>query len=211
MRRARLPRVFVKLQHGSAASGSVAFASSPRGFSAVTTVEVFEHEGAVRLYNTRHVRRLTDVRAIAQLIDALIPYGVHVEQWVPKAGLDGAITDLRWLVVAGEPAHCVLRKSRHPMTNLHLGGERGDAQALLSKLSPDSHAALLATARRVAKLFPGANHLGLDIAITADLRAHAVLEVNVFGDLLKGVLHDGLDPYDLQVRHLLGPQFGAAA
>ena len=106
------------------------------------------------------------------------------------------------LVVAGEPAHVVLRKSKHPMTNLHLGGHRADPSALLSRMSEAARDSLLATARRTAAHFPGALHLGLDIAVATDLRRHCVLEVNVFGDLLKGVLHNGLDPYELQVRHL---------
>src|SRR5262249_14138220 len=103
MRRARLPRVFVKLQHGSAASGMVALATSPRGVAAWTTVQ-YERRLGVELFNTRAVRRIEGAAGIAAIINALIPLGVHVEAWVPKVGIDGAACDLRVLVVNGEPA-----------------------------------------------------------------------------------------------------------
>ena len=40
MQQRRLPRVFIKLQHGSAASGIIALATSPRGMTAATTIEL---------------------------------------------------------------------------------------------------------------------------------------------------------------------------
>ena len=49
---------------------------------------------------------------------------------VPQGGLDGRVVDLRVVVVAGRPTHVVVRGSRSPMTNLHLGGVRGDLDAV---------------------------------------------------------------------------------
>ena len=92
----------------------------------MTTVEMVSSAVGVRLYNTRALRRYTSAAEIARLIDALAPHGLQVEAWIPKASVDGRIADLRFLVIAGEPAFRVLRKSRHPITNLHLGGERAD-------------------------------------------------------------------------------------
>lgn len=204
MRDARLGRVFVKLQHGSAASGIVALAQSPRGMSAWTTAEVVEARDGVRLYNSRAVRRLDGVREIAQLIDALIALGVHVEAWIPKAGSDGATCDLRVLMVDGEPAHMVLRRSRTPFTNLHLLNERADATALTSRMSVEARDDLLATCRKAAKVFGRSLHVGLDVAVTADLKRAYVLEANAFGDLIKGVELDGLDTYAWQLSKLPG-------
>jgi hypothetical protein len=201
MQAARMPRVFVKLRHGSAAAGTVALATSKFGMHAVTTVEMVSSAAGVRLYNTRALRRYTSPAEIARLIDALAPHGLQVEAWIPKASVDGWITDLRVLVIAGEPAFRVLRKSRHPITNLHLGGERADADALLSRMTPKAAAALDATCRAVAKAFPGALQIGIDVAVAAGLARHYVLEVNAFGDLLKGITTgQGLDAYDVQLR-----------
>ena len=201
MRAARMPRVFIKLRHGSAAAGTVALATSAFGMQAVTTVDMVSDAAGVRLYNTRALRRYTAPADIARLVDALAPHGLHVEAWIPKASVDGRTADLRVLVVAGEPVFRVLRKSRHPITNLHLGGERGDADALVSRMSATAVVALESTCRAVARAFPGALQLGIDVAVACGLARHYVLEVNAFGDLLKGITtRDGLDAYDVQVR-----------
>jgi glutathione synthase/RimK-type ligase-like ATP-grasp enzyme len=201
MRSSCMPRVFVKLQHGSAAAGTVALATSKFGMRAVTTVEMVPSAGGVRLYNTRALRQYTSPAAIARLIDALAPLGLQVEAWIPKASVDGRIADLRVLVIAGEPVFRVLRKSRHPITNLHLGGERADADALLSRMPAKAVAALDATCHAVARAFPGALQVGIDVAVAAGLARHYVLEVNAFGDLLKGITtSQGLDAYDVQLQ-----------
>lgn len=201
MQARRMPRVFVKLRHGSAAAGTVALATSGLGMRAVTTVETVLAADGVRLYNTRALRHLASPLEIARLVDALAPHGLHVEAWVPKAGVDGMTADLRVVVVDGEPVIRVLRKSREPITNLHLGGERADAAALLSKMPAKAVAALDDTCRKVARAFPGALQLGIDVAVAGGLARHYVLEVNAFGDLLKGIATGrGLDAYDVQLR-----------
>lgn len=203
MRKAGLPRVFVKLRHGSAASGMVALATSPCGVAAWTTVQ-YERRRGVKLFNTRAVRRIEGAAGVAAVVDALIPLGVHVEAWVPKVGIGGAACDLRVLVVAGEPAHMVLRRSRTPFTNLHLGNERAPADALRTRMSEAAWFGLIDTCRRVGRRFADSFHVALDIAVAVDLRRHYVLEVNAFGDLLRGVHFDGLDPYAYEVARLPG-------
>jgi len=201
MRAAGLHRVFVKLQHGSAAAGAVALATSKFGMSAITTVEVVPSAAGLRLYNTRALHRYASPADIARLIDALAPYGLHVEAWIPKASVEGRIADLRVVTIAGEPVFRVLRKSRHPITNLHLGGERAEAGVLLSRMPARAVTALDETCRAVARAMPGALQLGIDIAVATGLVRHYVLEVNAFGDLLKGVItREGLDTYDVQLR-----------
>jgi hypothetical protein len=202
MRATHMPRAFVKLRHGSAASGMAALATSSRGFAAWTTTEVVKAPGGVKLFNTRAVRRIEGAANVRALIDALIPLGVHVEAWVPKAGIGGATCDLRVLVVAGEPAHMVLRKSRTPFTNLHLGNERAPAAELKARMSEAAWSDLIETCRHVGRRFAHSFHVALDVAVAADLRRHYVLEVNAFGDLLRGVHIDGLDPYAFEIAQL---------
>jgi hypothetical protein len=202
MREARLPRVFVKLRHGSAASGMAALATSPRGFVAWTTAELVELPDGVKLFNTRAVRRVEGAVRVRALVDALIPLGVHVEAWVPKAGIGGAACDLRVLVVDGAPGHMVLRKSRTPFTNLHLGNERAPAAELEARMGRAAWSELVETCRRAGRRFAGSLHVALDVAVATDLRRHYVLEVNAFGDFLRGVDLSGLDPYDLEIARL---------
>jgi hypothetical protein len=192
-------RAFIKLRHGSSASGIVAYERSPQQEWAYTTVEVVRDALGIRLYNTRRVRRLHSAAEIAEVVDELCRYEVHVERWIPKAGLDGATCDLRVLVVAGRPAHAVVRLANGPITNLHLLNRRADVGLLRSRVSESTWNEICDTCERVGALFPRSLHVALDIAVTPDLRKHFVLEVNAFGDLLKGVTHVGRTTHQLEV------------
>jgi hypothetical protein len=199
-------RVFVKPAHGSSASGVVAYQRAGARHQATTTVELVAGPDGVRLYNSRRVRVYRDQREIAVLLDALCRHRVHVEQWVPKAGLHGQVIDLRVLMISGQVRHTVVRLSRGPLTNLHLGNDRAGIAALLPRLGADAWAAAQATCARVAAAFPASLYLGIDLLITADYRAHVVGEVNAFGDLLYHTLDAGQDPYDAEIAALLGQE-----
>ncbi|MCA1218364.1 STM4014 family protein, partial [Streptomyces sp. 8L] len=123
MAAAGLRRAFVKIAHGSSASGVLAVETAGRGrVRAITSVE---RDASGRLFNSLRVRTYTAERDVAAIVDTLAPDGLHIEQWLPKATLEGRNADLRVVVVAGRATHAVVRTSRSPMTNLHLGGARG--------------------------------------------------------------------------------------
>lgn len=195
-------RVFVKLAHGSSASGVVAYQTDGVHELAITTVELVRTGGEPRLYNSRRVRRYERHEEIAALIDALARERVQVEQWLPKAGLNGRAFDLRVLVIAGRARHTVVRLSRSPMTNLHLKNERGDVGELRERMGDEAWREAMETCRRAAALFPRSLYAGIDLAMTPGFRKHAVLESNAFGDLLPGVTDDGEDSYTAEVRAL---------
>jgi hypothetical protein len=203
MRRTGCRRVFVKVAHGSSASGVVAYQTSGARQLALTTVEMVRRDGEVRLYNSRRIRRYDTPADVAALIDALAREGVRVEEWVPKAGFDGHVFDLRVVVIAGKARHVVVRMSRGPMTNLHLLNRRGDLSAALGRMAPDAWEAARQTCERAAAVFPDGLHLGVDLLIASGFRRHAVLEGNAFGDLLPGVLSEGMDTYEAEVRAVL--------
>lgn len=196
-------RVFVKLAHGSSASGIVAYAMDGRRQLAMTTVEVVRDRGELRLYNSRTIRRIEDDREIAELINVLARERVHAERWVPKAGIDGHVFDLRVVVIAGRAEHIVVRMSRGPMTNLHLKNRRGDPAVVKTRMLPDAWDAACRTCEAAAAQFPGCLHAGIDLLIAPGYRRHAVLEVNAFGDLLHGVTCQGVDTYSAEIRALL--------
>jgi len=182
---------------------------APGRVVATTSVELVRAGGRVRLYNSLRVRRYRDERDVATIVDALAPDGLHVERWFPKAGLAGRVVDLRVLVVAGRPTHVVVRASRTPMTNLHLGGQRGALDAVRAAAGEGHYAEALRTCVRVAAQFPSCLHVGVDLMFSADWRRHAVAEVNAFGDLLPGLLADGRDPYAEQIHAVATGRFAA--
>jgi hypothetical protein len=193
-------RVFVKPAHGSSASGVLALRYAGDRVRATTSVELDRG----RLYNCLRVRDYTDESTVATIIDALAPDGLHVERWFPKAGLGERVVDLRVVVIAGRPTHAVVRASRSPMTNLHLGGRRGDLAELRRAAGARAYDDALATCARVGELFPGSLHVGVDLMFSADWSHHAVAEVNAFGDLLPGLLVDGRDTYAEEVAAWVG-------
>src|SRR4029079_8551921 len=153
-----------------------------------------------RLYNSLRIRRYTALDDVRDLIDFLACERVQVEEWLPKAALDGDEPfDLRIVVIAGQPRHLVVRQGRGPMTNLHLGNRRGDPVAFLAKLGEERFQLMQATCRQAAALFTDTLYAGVDVLLTPGFRRQVVLEINAFGDLLPGVEHEGLDTYAAEV------------
>jgi glutathione synthase/RimK-type ligase-like ATP-grasp enzyme len=180
-------RVFVKPAHGSSASGVMALETAGGGRVQATTSVERDAEG--RLFNSLRVRRYGSEREVAALVDALAPDGLHIERWLPKASQRGRVADLRVVVVAGRATHAVVRTSRSPMTNLHLGGLRGDlaeARAATEAVG-GSWTGALAVCERAAACFPGVSRVGVDLLPSTGWRRFAVGEVNAFGDLLPGL------------------------
>jgi hypothetical protein len=210
MREAEMPRVFVKLAHGSSASGVVAYQVGGERHQAMTTVEMVQSADGVRLFNNRRVRVYRDRGEIAALIDALCCHRVHVEQWIPKAGFEGRTLDLRVVVIGGAARHVVVRLSRHTMTNLHLSGGRTRGrmplEGLEGRLSAASWAAARETCERALGLFPKSLYAGIDLLIASDYRRHAIAEVNAFGDLLFNVWYEGRDTFAEEIAEVLSAE-----
>ncbi|EGX59235.1 hypothetical protein SZN_13571 [Streptomyces zinciresistens K42] len=208
MREHRMPRLFVKPAHGSSASGVLAVESGGAGRIRATTSVEIAPGGA--LHNSLRVRRYDRERDIAAVVDALAPDGLHLERWVPKASQRGRAADLRVVVVDGRATHAVVRTSRTPLTNLHLGGSRGDLAAVRDAVVaaggrwPD----LLEVCERAASCFPGTLCVGVDLLPAVGWRRVFVGEVNAFGDLLPGLT--GLPGSGAEDRDTYAAQVAAA-
>ncbi|MFJ8845738.1 STM4014 family protein [Streptomyces cyaneofuscatus] len=209
MREHRMPRAFVKLAHGSSASGVLAVETAGPGRVRASTSVERDAEG--RLFNSLRVRRYTTEAEVGALVDALAPDGLHIERWLPKASQRGRAADLRIVVVGGRATHAVVRTSLSPMTNLHLGGARGDLDEVRAAVSAVGGCwrEALAICERAAACFPGTLCVGVDLLPAAGWRRFAVGEVNAFGDLLPGLTGlpgsgaEGLDTYAAQVAAVL--------
>jgi hypothetical protein len=55
----------------------------------------------------------------------------------------------------------------------------------------------------MARCFPNSLYAGIDLLIEASFRSHAIAEVNAFGDLLPGIMHEGHDTYGAEIATLL--------
>ncbi|MEL6164770.1 MAG: STM4014 family protein [Cyanobacteria bacterium J06628_3] len=198
-----LERVFTKLSHGSSASGVIAYRANSRFESAITTVERVRENGKTLLYNSRRIRNYTKREEIADIINILIAEGVQVEEWLPKARLQGCGFDLRIVVINGEAQHTVVRLGKSPMTNLHLGNERGDINEFLEKVGDSNWQKMNRTCEQAADLFPNSLYCGVDLMIFPDWEQHAVLEINAFGDLLPGVFWNGMDTYMSEIKAVM--------
>ncbi|MEJ2612929.1 MAG: STM4014 family protein [Candidatus Thiodiazotropha sp.] len=190
-----LKRVFIKPRYGSGASGILALDRRPHLLSALTTIEVANDSW----FNTRKLRHLRGHETIAPIIDRLAGWGLHCERWMPKLRIGPFETDCRFLIVDGHVDFAVLRKSRSPITNLHLLNQRADISEVRSLLSQDVWNQIEITLSGIARMFPKSFHLAVDLAIHANRRDHFVLEINAFGDFLQNVFHQGMNSYQWQL------------
>ncbi len=198
-----ISRVFIKLAHGSSASGVVAYERRAGLERATTTVERVVEQGEMKFYNSRRIRQYRKSTEIADIINFLAAESVQVETWLPKARIAGREFDVRVVVIGGKACHAVMRVSNSPMTNLHLGNDRLKITDLPPGLTADNWQKMLTTCERAAACFPRSFYCGVDLLIAPNLQDHYILEMNAFGDLLQGVAYAGLDTYAMEVKMLL--------
>jgi glutathione synthase/RimK-type ligase-like ATP-grasp enzyme len=198
-----IPRVFVKLAHGSSASGVVAYERREGMERAITTVERVVEQGELKFYNSRRIRQYRKSTEIADIINFLAAELVQVEAWLPKARIEGREFDVRVVVIGGKACHTVIRLGSSPLTNLHLGNDRREISDLPPGLTTENWQKMLATCERAAACFPRSFYCGVDLLIALNLQDHYVLEMNAFGDLLQGITYEGLDTYATEVKMLL--------
>jgi len=187
-------QLFVKPTMGSSASMVLLVSLTPRHAEIRTSLEW----DAPRWFNNlklRHYRTPTDVN---RALDFVLSQGAQVELAIPKAKLDDAFFDCRVVCIAGEPRFVIVRQNEHPITNLHLGGWRGEVVKLRAAMPPGAWDAAMETCRRVAKLYRSL-HLGLDVMFEPGFERHRVIEANAFGDLFPNATLDGRSVYRWEV------------
>jgi hypothetical protein len=196
MRAAGVDEAYVKMSSSSSAS-CLAIVTS-----AGTVITTVEEAGGGRRYNTRALQRIRTPRRVRSVVDFILGEGAQIEESVEKARLGERWFDTRVVAVAGEPAFTVVRTSPHPITNLHLGGQRGTIAELESLVPASVREDAAASCRTIAKAH-GALHVGIDLMYTAELDGHRVLEANAFGDLLPNLTRDGLSVHEWEIRAAL--------
>lgn len=187
-------RLFLKPLHGSSASGVCALRWTPQHQQLIAPLRIESLHGRKALVNSLDVCAYTSPDEIELILGTLLPQGMICEQWIPKLTLAGGAVDLRVLVIAGEARHWVVRQSRHPMTNLHLGNQRLDEATARREIGDETLGTAFRLAEKAALCFPESLYAGVDILL--DTRGRPLIgEINAFGDLLPRLTHRGESAY----------------
>lgn len=190
-------QVFVKPAMGSSASGVLLVLLSAKGAAIRTSLEW----DAPRWFNNLKLSHYRTPAEVRRALDFILSQGAQVERAIPKAKLNGAFFDCRVLCIAGEPRFVVVRQNSHEITNLHLGGWRGDLDALKAAMPKKSWEAAMDSCRKVAGLYRQLQ-VGMDLMFEPNFE-HRVIEANAFGDLLPNLTLDGLSVYRWEIREAL--------
>jgi len=174
------PTVYLKLNTGSSATGIIALRSEAGRFHGTTTLA----EIGGRFFNSRRLRHLTG-SALERAAEFLLGEGAFAQQGIPMAQIDGQNFDVRMVCVYGRPVASIFRLSSSPMTNLELGGRRGNFGPCRAAIPTRDWLDALDHCADAAGCFDSAI-AGVDLVFECGFRRHFVLEVNAFGDFFPG-------------------------
>jgi hypothetical protein len=174
---------YVKLNSGSSASAIVVVHLGEDGPWATSAV-VRLREG---FFSTRRLRYLrgSDLEGV---LTFLIGEGVCVQRGIRMAQIDGQNFDLRVVLIHGIPAFTIYRLSNLPMTNLHLGGRRGDPDRCRAAIPTRAWLDAIDHCVDAGKLYQTAV-VGVDLVFDSAYLHHYLLEVNAFGDFFPGLVN----------------------
>lgn len=172
--------IYLKLNTGSSATGIIALRSEAGQFHGTTTLA----EIGGRFFNSRRLLHLTGA-ALERAVEFLLGEGAFAQQGIPMAQIDGQNFDVRVVCVYGRPAASIFRLSSGPMTNLQLGGRRGNFGACRAAIPTRDWLDALDHCADAAGCFDSAI-AGVDLVFERGFLRHFVLEVNAFGDFFPG-------------------------
>lgn len=181
IRRHCRPPTYLKLNTGASATGIVVLTTNSNGYQSGVTTLLRRGDD---FYNTRQLRAVQN-RELIETVWFLVREGITVQRGLPHAQLDGQNADLRVVCVGGRAVATIFRLSPHPITNLHLGGRRGDWRRCRDAIPTRHWLDALDSAVAAAGCFDSLV-AGVDVLFEPGFRRHAVLEVNAFGDFFPG-------------------------
>lgn len=174
------PAAYLKLNTGSSATGIIALRLDGMRLHGTTTLA----EIGGRFFNSRRLLHLTGP-PLERAADFLLAEGAFAQKGIPMAQVDGENFDVRVVCVYGRPAASIFRLSSEPMTNLQLGGRRGDFGRCRAVVPTRDWLDTLDHCADAARCFDAAV-AGIDLVFERGFGRHYVLEVNAFGDFFPG-------------------------
>lgn len=112
---------FLKPRYGSGAGGIMAIRYQPNRNKWVVYTTLRQVDGVI--HNTKRINRLSVEKEIIPLAEAVIQTEAILEEWIPKAQLQGENYDLRVVCRESEIDYIVVRYSKGSITNLHLNNK----------------------------------------------------------------------------------------
>ncbi len=199
LRRRRWATSYVKLNTGSSASAIAVLRLGQEEPSALSSLVRLEGE----FFSTRRLARHTG-EALEAVLGFLLREGACVQQGIRMAQMEGSNFDVRVVVIHGKPAFTVFRLSANPMTNLHLGGRRGDGPACRAAIPTRAWLDALDDCVATAGLYR-ADMAGIDLLFESGFGRHFILEVNAFGDFFPNLTDGrGRSVYRVELQALWG-------
>lgn len=174
------PTVYAKLNTGSSATGIIFITVAGHGLRGTTTLAEIDGQ----FFNTRRLRTVAR-ESLGRAADFLVSEGAIVQRGIPMAQIDGQNFDVRVVCVNAKPVATIFRLSPHPMTNLHLGGRRGDWQHCRNTIPTRQWLDGLDAASDAAACFDS-TIAGVDLLFERGSYRPVILEVNAFGDFFPG-------------------------
>jgi hypothetical protein len=183
LRRRRWPTAYAKLNTGSSASAIAVVRAAEEPWAVSSIVQL---EG--QFYSSRRLGRHAGADLDAVLA-FLLREGVCVQQGIRMATIDGLNFDVRVVLLRGRVAFTIFRLSSEPMTNLHLGGRRGEVPACRACIPMRAWLDALDHCTEAAALYD-AEVVGVDLLFESGYLRHFLLEVNAFGDFFPGLVDE---------------------
>lgn len=182
LRQRRWTTAYVKQNTGSSASAiAVLRANEPHPWATSSLIPLSDG-----FYSTRRLARLTG-QHLDSVLNFLLAEDVCVQQGIRMAQIDGQNFDVRVVVIRGKVAFTIFRLSHNPMTNLHLGGQRGDVAACRAAIPTRAWLDGLDHCVEAARLYRS-DMVGIDLLFESGYGRHYLLEVNAFGDFFPNLI-----------------------
>lgn len=172
--------VYAKLNTGSSATGIVNLRVNGHRLDGITTLADINGQ----FFNTRRLRKINSF-ILERACNFLLAEGAIVQRGIPMAQIDGQNFDVRVVCVNAKPVATIFRLSPHPMTNLHLGGRRGEWSHCRSTIPTRQWLDGLDAASDAAACFDS-TIAGVDLLFERGSYRPYILEVNAFGDFFPG-------------------------
>ncbi|MEZ6140356.1 MAG: STM4014 family protein [Zavarzinella sp.] len=169
-------KAFLKWRFGSSAVGILFLELRHNQWHGWTTLRFHDNDW----HNTRRLVAVSG-SSLQETISVLLQSGAVLQEYFPKAFLNGQQFDLRLILIAGTIEFIVVRCSPHQITNIHLGGTKGDV-GLIRKLIPKRlWLDACDMCEKIGCLYRSLV-LGIDLAFDAAISRFTIFEVNAFGD-----------------------------
>lgn len=184
VRARRFATAYVKLNTGSSASAIAVLHTACPAPWALSTMRRIDDE----YYSTRRLVPY-EGEALQALLAFLLRESACVQQRIAMARLDEQNFDVRVVVIHGRPAFTIFRLADGPMTNLHLGGRRGDTARCRAAIPTRAWLDGLDHCVEAARLYRAAM-VGIDLLFERGYLRHFLLEINAFGDFFPHLTDD---------------------